>query len=76
MTTITKRQAREALNTTDSGLSKALGITHQAVSQWPDDGPIPQARAWQLMALYPGHFPRPDRGDGRGRTMGNYDLMA
>jgi DNA-binding transcriptional regulator YdaS (Cro superfamily) len=35
-------------------LSKLLGISRAAVSQWGAD--LPQARVWQLMALRPKWF--------------------
>ena len=35
-----------------SKLAKALGISRQAISQWPDRQPIPQKQAIRLIKLY------------------------
>lgn len=54
---ITKRQAKQALGfTTDAELARFFGIGRWAVGQWPDDSPIPKARAWMLAARHPDLF--------------------
>lgn len=40
----TKRTARELLRTNDYGLARFFGITTGAVSQWPEDVPLPPSR--------------------------------
>ncbi len=37
-------------------LARKLGITRQAISQWPDRKPIPQERAMYLCKNYPEVF--------------------
>lgn len=62
---ITKRQAKHALGfTTDAELARFFGIGRWAVGQWPDDRPIPKARAWMLAARHPDLF----TGDGEGAS--------
>ena len=57
---ITKRGIKEALGfTTDVQLANYFGVIKQAVSNWPMDKPIPQARQWQLQAMRPDLFPKP-----------------
>lgn len=53
---MTKAQLRERLGLTDSQLADLFGITRSAVSQWPDEEPIPQPRQWQLRVLRPELF--------------------
>lgn len=38
-----------------TALARELGITAQAVQQWPD-GPIPRLRQYELRDRYPGRF--------------------
>jgi hypothetical protein len=40
-------------------------ISVQAIYQWPDDEPIPEPRALQLMLDFPRKFPRGKRVTGR-----------
>ena len=44
-------------------LADKLGVTRSAISQWPDDAPIPMPRQWQLKAMHPDIFgdQRPDQ---------------
>lgn len=61
---MTKPEVRKALGLeTDSQLADKLGVTRSAISQWPDDAPIPMPRQWQLKAMYPDVFGdrRPDQ---------------
>lgn len=59
---ITKRQAKEALGIeTDAGLARFFGILRQAVAQWKEDEPLPQARQWELRAKRPRLFPKPGK---------------
>ena len=37
-----------------SEISKALGISYQAVQQWVDKGEIPEGRRWQIQVLTEG----------------------
>lgn len=53
---ITKRSAREALGTNDAGLAAFFQITPGAVSQWPDDDPLPELRDAQLRLRRPDLF--------------------
>lgn len=55
----TKREVKAALSVeTDAELARMLSIgNRQAVNQWPDDEPIPEARQWQLALLRPDVFP-------------------
>lgn len=61
---MTKPEVRKALGLeTDSQLADKLGVTRSAISQWPDDAPIPMPRQWQLKAMHPDIFGdhRPDQ---------------
>ena len=52
---ITKQQAVAAYGGNASALARALGITPQAIYQWPD-GPIDEGHALKLwFVLKPGH---------------------
>ena len=54
---MTKTAVRTALGlATESQLADFLGVTRSAISQWPDDEPIPMQRQWQLRALRPDLF--------------------
>lgn len=54
---MTKPEVRKALGLeTDSQLADLLGVTRSAISQWPDDAPIPMPRQWQLKAMRPDVF--------------------
>jgi len=54
---MTKPEVRKALGLeTDSQLADKLGVTRSAISQWPDDAPIPMPRQWQLKAMHPDIF--------------------
>lgn len=48
MQTIIIKEDAIALFGTQSALANALGITRQAVCQWPDREPIPQEHALRL----------------------------
>lgn len=37
-----------AMFSSQAEMARALGITRSAVSQWPDDRPIPEAQALKL----------------------------
>jgi hypothetical protein len=54
----TKREVKTALGIeTDAELARLLRIRNrQAVNQWPDAEPIPEARQWQLALLRPDVF--------------------
>lgn len=53
----TKRQVREALELSeDAQLARLFGVTRAAVSQWPDDKPLPLARRFQLALMRPDLF--------------------
>lgn len=54
----TKREVKAALGVeTDAELARVVGIRNrQAVNQWRDDEPIPEARQWQLSSLRPDLF--------------------
>ena len=54
---ITKRQLRAALDAdTDTKLADFFGITISAVSQWPEDEPIPERRMLQVALRRPDIF--------------------
>jgi len=53
---ITKRQAREALNTNDAGLALFFGVSKSAVSQWEEDKPIPELRRYRAAVKRPDIF--------------------
>ncbi len=58
---ITKRAVREALggngvSAKDADVARFFGVTAGAVSQWPDDAPLPAGRQWQARALRPDLF--------------------
>lgn len=53
---ITKDEALRLYENNATALASALGISQQAVSDWPADRPIPDARQWQLRALHPSVF--------------------
>lgn len=44
----TKREVLSALNVNQARLCEMLGVTAGAISQWPDDEPIPMLRWLQL----------------------------
>lgn len=55
---MTKPAVKKALGIeTDADLARFFDCLRQAVDQWPDDGPIPQARQWELRARRPDLFP-------------------
>ena len=56
LTEISKAAALAAYDGNTGALAHALGVTVQAIYQWPDDEPIPQARQWQLAVLRPEIF--------------------
>ncbi len=60
---MTKRAVREALGGKDADVARFFGVTAGAVSQWPDDELLPEARQWQLMALRPDLFSPPPAND-------------
>lgn len=39
-----------------ANLARILGITTNAISNWPDEKPIPKGREWQLKVLRPEWF--------------------
>lgn len=39
-----------------ANLARILGITTNAISNWPDKKPIPKGREWQLKVLRPEWF--------------------
>lgn len=54
---MTKREVREALGfTRDKELAAFFGVGKAAVSNWPEDEPIPEVRQWQARALKPRVF--------------------
>ena len=55
---LTKREIIQALGS-QADISRILGLTRGAVTQWPMDTPIPWARELQLRALYPEKFGDP-----------------
>ena len=57
----TKREAKKLLAIeADAELARFFGINNrQAVSQWPDDKPIPALRQYQLRELRPDLFGPP-----------------
>lgn len=59
---MTKRAVREALGfTLDRQLAEFFGVGKAAVSNWPEDDPLPEVRQWQARALRPDVFgPAPD----------------
>lgn len=58
---ITKRAVREAIDGKDADVARFFGVTAGAVSQWPDDEPLPEGRQWQARALRPDLFPPPSK---------------
>jgi DNA-binding transcriptional regulator YiaG len=55
---ITKAQARTALGfIRDVELAVFFGISRAAVSNWPEDKPLPDGRQWELRAKRPDLFP-------------------
>lgn len=58
---LTKRVVRETLGfTLDRQLAEFFGVGKAAVSNWPEDEPLPDVRQWQARALRPDLFPVPD----------------
>lgn len=58
---ITKRSVRAALGLQfDKDLAEFFGVGKAAVSNWPEDEPLPEARQWQAHALRPDLFERPE----------------
>lgn len=45
---MTLEEALKPFNNRKADLAKALGISKQAVSRWPENQPIPELRAKQL----------------------------
>jgi hypothetical protein len=61
MEPITKTFLRKALSVdTDAALAQFFGISASAVSQWPEDRPIPEIRQLQLEKRRPDLFAEPD----------------
>jgi len=61
---ITKRALKRAIGAKDADLARFFSVTPSAVSQWPEDLPLPEIRQWQLRALRPdifGHQPQPQQ---------------
>lgn len=57
MKPFTKRLLRQALGVeTDASLAKFFRVSASAVSQWPEDGPIPEIRQLQLEKWRPDLF--------------------
>jgi hypothetical protein len=55
---ITKRSAKKKLGIpSDYALARMMQCTRAAVSQWPEDEPLPKLRQMYLRALYPTKFP-------------------
>jgi len=53
-----KRQVRARLGfQTDAELAQLFGITRSAVSQWPQEAPIPPLRQFILHQRHPDLFP-------------------
>jgi hypothetical protein len=53
----TKAQVKQALQIQrDVDLARLFGVIKQAVSQWPDDKPLPLARRYQLALMRPDLF--------------------
>ena len=50
-----KKQAIKFLGSS-AELARRLGVTPPAISQWDDDEPIPQGRAWQIEAISSGRL--------------------
>lgn len=54
---ITKALAKERLGlSTDVELAKFFDCTKAAVGFWPDHGPLPKPRQWELIARRPDLF--------------------
>lgn len=54
---MTKREVRSALGfTKDRQLAEFFGVGKAAVSNWPEEEPLPEARQWQARALRPDVF--------------------
>jgi transcriptional regulator with XRE-family HTH domain len=54
---MTKREVRAALGfTRDKQLVDFFGVGKGAVSNWPEDEPLPEVRQWQARALRPDLF--------------------
>ena len=49
---IYKSKAIKVAGGTQAALARELGISRQAVSQWPDRQPIPQKHAMHLVKKY------------------------
>lgn len=60
-TPLTKRAVREALGfTMDKDLAQFFGVGKAAVSNWPEDDPLPDVRQWQARAKRPDLFSVPE----------------
>ncbi|MES9841188.1 MAG: Cro/CI family transcriptional regulator [Candidatus Thiodiazotropha endolucinida] len=46
---------------TSANLAKMLDVTESAVSQWKEQGVLPELRAYQLAAKHPGKFSIPEQ---------------
>ncbi|MEW8025517.1 MAG: Cro/CI family transcriptional regulator [Candidatus Thiodiazotropha endolucinida] len=46
---------------TSANLAKMLGVTESAVSQWKEQGVLPELRSYQLAAKFPGKFKFPEQ---------------
>ena len=56
-TTVTKKQLRQALGfENDYEIAAFFEISPSAVSQWPEDGPVPELRLLQAEKKRPGVF--------------------
>lgn len=59
---MTKREVRAALGfTLDKELAEFFGVGKAAVSNWPEDEPLPEVRQWQACALRPDIWPEKAR---------------
>lgn len=43
-----------------AALARALGVSRASVSEWKKKRVLPEGRIWQLIALRPDRFGRPD----------------
>ncbi|SEO63958.1 DNA-binding transcriptional regulator Cro [Luteibacter sp. UNC138MFCol5.1] len=60
---LTKSAVRSALGfTKDIQLAEFFGVGKAAVSNWPEDELLPEARQWQARAKRPDLFPPEDAG--------------